>query len=189
MEQWREIKEFEGIYEVSNEGRVRSIERDVVKKTGVIQRRKGCIMQGSTEKRGYKRVSLMKNGKTYNRSKHRLVAQAFIPNPENKPEVNHIDGDKANNNKENLEWATPSENKQHAFDTGLRDNSKFMKPIACKELGIETKSIVGMAIHLNENNIIQRDVETIRGGIKAVLGGKNKHAYGFTFEYVQKETL
>jgi hypothetical protein len=72
-------------------------------------------MKPFTDKEGYMRVKLL--GKT--KKVHRLVAQAFIPNPDNKPTVNHIDGNRSNNCVENLEWATYSENKQHAYDTGL----------------------------------------------------------------------
>lgn len=82
---------------------------------------------------GYRTVCLMKNGIQYTKSIHRLIAQTFVPNPENKPEVNHINGDTKNNHYTNLEWATRSENQQHAYDTGLQkpqfgeDNAMFGK--------------------------------------------------------------
>lgn len=76
---------------------------------------------------GYICVSLIKNGKTKFTGLHRLVANAFIPNPENKPQVNHKDGNKHNNSIDNLEWATIVENIQHAFDTGLNQAKKGEK--------------------------------------------------------------
>ena len=89
-------------YKVSNYGRV-------------MQWRKRLVLKQSTNKDGYKCVRLA--GQTYR--VHRLVAMAFIPNPENKPQVNHIDGNKQNNNLNNLEWVTNQENVQHAFKIGL----------------------------------------------------------------------
>ena len=111
-EEWRDIiddvVDYGGKYQVSNFARVRSFYRGKTKiiKTDIIHT-------------GYLRVTLYKNGKTQNRYVHVLVARAFIPNPDNKPFVNHIDGNKQNNSIENLVWATPSENIQHAFETGL----------------------------------------------------------------------
>ena len=79
------------------------------------------ILKGRSLK-GYKRVALMKDGKTIDVLVHRLIAQTFLPNPENKPYINHIDGDKTNNSVSNLEWCTQKENVQHAIETGLKDD-------------------------------------------------------------------
>lgn len=99
------VKGAEGYYEVSNTGKVRSVSGG---------RRKGVELKQSTLPRGYKRVSLVKDGDKTNASIHRLVAEAFLSNPENKPCVNHIDGNPANNRLENLEWCTYSENELHS---------------------------------------------------------------------------
>lgn len=79
------------------------------------------LLEGSHDSRGYKIVSIYANGKMYSIKVHRLVAQAFIPNPDNKPTVNHRDGNKDNNKVSNLEWATHKENIDHAIETGLRN--------------------------------------------------------------------
>lgn len=105
---------------------------------------KGNEMKQTTTNRGYKRVTLSINGKEERWSVHRLVALLFVPNPEQKPQVNHIDGNKENNDASNLEWCTASENNKHAFITGLKKNlvkGKYgkdhiaSKPIVCVETG------------------------------------------------------
>lgn len=107
---WRKIEGFEK-YEVSNLGRVRSLD---YKHTGEIK-----VLRPILNRYGYLRINLYKNSKLCSRSIHRLVAQAFILNPENKQQVNHIDANKQNNIVSNLEWCTNLENMQHARDMGL----------------------------------------------------------------------
>lgn len=118
-EMWRDIPGYEGYYQVSNLGRVKSLER-MVKHGGYEYRRKERI-RSPFETAGYLCVALNKDTieKTY--QIHQLVAIAFIPNPENKPIVNHIDGNKTNNCVDNLEWVTYKENAQHAIRIGLLD--------------------------------------------------------------------
>ena len=107
---WRKIEGFEK-YEVSNLGRVRSLD---YKHTGETK-----VLRPILNRYGYLRINLYKNSKLCSRSIHRLVAQAFILNPENKQQVNHIDANKQNNIVSNLEWCTNLENMQHARDMGL----------------------------------------------------------------------
>lgn len=114
MEEWLDISSYEGIYQVSNTGKIKILPREISNGyRSYICKEK--IMKQTKNKYGYMKVSLL--NKTVNI--HRLVAKAFIPNPENKPEVNHKDGDKSNNNDWNLEWNTVSENTQHAYDNNL----------------------------------------------------------------------
>ena len=115
MEEWKDIKGYEGIYQVSNLGRIKSLERIDNSNHKV----KGKILKIIPENRGYSVVNLCKDGKCKTYKVHRLVAIAFLENPDNKPQVNHIDGNKKNNSILNLEWVTAEENINHAWDTGL----------------------------------------------------------------------
>jgi hypothetical protein len=112
---WKDIEGYEGYYQVSNKGRVMSLSREVVcnNSTRVIKER--ILNQVINKKLGYKYVMLSKDNKQKNHRVHRLVAQAFIPNPESNPQVNHIDYDKTNNNASNLEWVSQSENMLHSY--------------------------------------------------------------------------
>jgi hypothetical protein len=116
---WKPIKGFEECYEVSNMGRVKSIARTRITKGGGITNVNERILKQQIDKFGYCKVGLCKDGKHYYFKAHRLVAIAFIPNYENKPEINHKDGNKENNCVSNLEWNTSIENKRHAYETGL----------------------------------------------------------------------
>lgn len=125
-EEWREIKGYEGYYEVSNIGNIRSMERYVNSKNKSIALKKAKSINMS--KRGaYISVKLSKENKEKTFSVHRLVALMFIPNPENKLEVNHIDGNKMNNFVGNLEWCTRSENGLHSYKNGLQSGRKGSK--------------------------------------------------------------
>lgn len=116
---WKDIPGFEGRYQVSNAGQVRSVPRDVNNHTGVIHL-KGKILKQRPDFKGYMRIDLNDNfGRHKYLGVHRLVAMAFIPNPENKPQINHIDGIKNHNFVENLEWVTNQENHDHAVLNGL----------------------------------------------------------------------
>jgi len=112
---WKQVVGFEGFYEVSNFGNVRSVDRYVKHPRGSMMLRKGKPMKQSKNKHGYMDIRLGKNGIEKAYLVHRLVAMAFIENNENKPQVNHKDGVKDNNKLENIEWATRSENRYHSY--------------------------------------------------------------------------
>ena len=117
-EEWKDIEGYENLYQVSNFGRVKSLPKE--KQFGnsfYITKEK--ILENQRDKDGYLEVNLYKNKKGKHYKIHRLVAKAFILNLENKPEVNHIDGNKENNCVINLEWVSPKENINHAYDTEL----------------------------------------------------------------------
>lgn len=117
MEIWKDIDGYNGYYQVSNYGNVRSVDR-----FDGVHDRKGTIIIPSVKQNGYLQVGLRKHNTRKWFGVHRLVATHFIDNPHNKPQVNHIDGNKLNNTVENLEWVTGKENQRHATKLGLRDN-------------------------------------------------------------------
>jgi len=120
---WKDVKDYEGYYQISNLGNVKSLERyrkgrnnsKCIVKERILKETKGYCDR-------YKGVLLCNNGIKKKITIHRLVAQAFVSNLENKPCVNHLDGNKLNNNVKNLEWCTYSENDKHAYKIGLRCN-------------------------------------------------------------------
>lgn len=115
LEVWKDVVGFDEYFQVSNFGNVYS-------------KRTNKVLKQTVSRKGYSSISTRiggRNGKCYNLRIHRLVAEAFIPNPDVKDQVNHIDGDKLNNHVDNLEWNTQFENMQHAFRLGLMDLSKL----------------------------------------------------------------
>lgn len=114
---WKSVVGFEGFYEVSSYGQVRSVDRTVLS-GGFYRRRNGKLLSQAIRNKHnaiYYVVGLYKEGKSKMKLVQCLVAKAFVPNPENKPQVNHIDGNKLNNHKTNLEWNTAKENKHHSM--------------------------------------------------------------------------
>lgn len=112
-EVWRDIQGYEGKYQVSSQGRVRSLTRLITNKLGVSQLVQGRIMKATKNRRGYYIVDLCKNGTIKHYQVHRLVACAFIPNPIGLPQVNHRDENPANNCISNLEWCTAKYNNNY----------------------------------------------------------------------------
>ena len=123
--EFKDIEGYEGKYSVSSDGRVWSHQK---------YRFKGKFLTPFVSIRGYELLGMSKNKKRHTFSVHRLVAKAFIPNPNNKPEVNHKDGNKTNNHISNLEWVTSSENQIHAVESGLCNFSEKHKETA-KRIG------------------------------------------------------
>lgn len=139
---WKPVKGFEGYYEVSNLGRVRSIDRVVVDNVRNCERLlKGKILIQRDNSNGYKGVMFCKEHKLYNKYVHRLVAEAFIPNKDNLPQVNHKDEDKSNNRVDNLEWCTSFYNNEYGtrkkrwYETRIKNGT--MDP---KNIGIKVKT-------------------------------------------------
>ena len=117
MEEWRDIKGYEGKYKISSHGRVKSLPKEG-------NAYKEVMLKPLITNKGYSRVCLFKNNSRKYVSIHRLVADTFISNPYNKPQVNHIDGNKTNNKVDNLEWCNQSENELHAHKIGLKHTRK-----------------------------------------------------------------
>ena len=112
-EQWKPIEGTDGKYEVSNFGRVRT------------NGKRPGLLTLTKQKSGYRYAMIEIDGKSCNRRVHRMVAQHFLPNPDNMKEVNHKDGNKDNNHVSNLEWCTRSNNVKHSFDTGLKQPHRW----------------------------------------------------------------
>jgi hypothetical protein len=142
-EKWIEINGFDGLYSISNLGRVRAEEQTNFLNY-LIRERIKTIKSIFNTKTGYRFVCLHKDGVVSQFYVHRLVAQHFIPNPENKKHVNHINGIKSDNDVNNLEWCTQKENNQHAFRTGLNSNLgiKNRKTILTEEQVKEIKLLL-----------------------------------------------
>lgn len=167
MEEWRDIKGYEGRYQVSSHGNVRSLPR----KGEHCKRTEPIIMRLSDQKGGYKGVTLYENGERKRKLIHRLVAEAFLPNPECKPEVNHINGIRYDNNVANLEWVTTSENAIHSFVVLKRktDNKKVM----CVETGVTFDSTTEAS----------KAMGIIRTSITKCCRRKRKTAGGYHWQY------
>lgn len=118
-EVWKDINGYNGHYQISNHGNVRSFKNS---RHGISEKSK--LLSTPKLKNGYNCVGLSNNGKVTTKYIHHLVADAFIPNPKCKPQINHIDGNKENNNVSNLEWVTVSENCIHANKNGLINKAK-----------------------------------------------------------------
>lgn len=133
---WKDIENYEGLYQVSNYGRVKSLPRMYAQKHGIIE--KILKLQDSN---GYLKCQIYKNGKQKRYFLHRLMAIAFIPNPNFLPCINHIDGNKLNNKIENLEWCTRSQNVRHAYKLGLIISRKGEKHPRARLKEIDVKNI------------------------------------------------
>lgn len=181
QEIWKPIEGTDGKYEVSNTGKVRSLNYRGHGKTQELK---------PWDNGGYLRVNLSINGKKVNFLLHRLVAEAFIPNPEGKPEVNHLNGDKKKCCADNLEWSTRKENLDHADATGLREGSVIALRESNKQ---QRKAIIATNVKTGEEiyfESIQKAQRTIgTRDINRVLNGKQKKAKGYTYRYAGEEVV
>lgn len=171
MEQWKKVDGTDGRILVSDQGRVKSLLRD------------GRILKPTLDENGYLRLKITLDRKPISYKVHRMVASAFIPNPNNLPQVNHINGNKTDNSVSNLEWVTNKENAAHAIRAGLwdtviqgskRENERRKKVVtAHKDDQVMTfESVADAERHFNSRHISD------------VLKGKRQHVKGWRFSYV-----
>lgn len=165
---WKNIKRYEGLYMVSDSGKVRNV-------------RSGRILKQGISKRGYSVVVLYKQGKPHTVTCHRLVASAFIPNPHNYGDVNHIDSNRINNHVSNLEWVNRSMNLKHGFKHGDINPPDTSKPIIqCDLDGIELQefeSVKEAALKTNSDS----------SHISKVLNGRLTKTNGFKWKHKEKQ--
>lgn len=186
---WKDILGYEDIYQISNLGNVKRINYfDKQNQDKYKNQEKKLVFLNIN---GYRRVVLSKNGVNKKFMVHRLVAKAFIPNPENKPFINHKNGIKTDNRVENLEWCIPKENTQHARATGL-----FTEEMITRKRGKDNWASKKVnQFDLNNNFIKQwdcvRDVLRELGidntSIYKCCAGKKKTAGGYRWKYVEEE--
>ena len=186
MENWKDIKGYEGFYQVSNLGRVKSLARVSYNPNGTVNSHiKEKILVQNLDRGGYPNVGLCKNGKSKTMKVHRLVAMAFIENPENKSQINHKDEVKINNVVENLEWCSAQENINYGTRTTRAiqnrrsyklGNSPSAKPVFCEELN----KTFDCAIRVEE------ELGICGSSICNVCKGKQKTAGGFHWRYANE---
>lgn len=180
METYKSIEGFDG-YEISNKGNVKSLEKDLVRKSKLgkeyIYHAKEKILKCKTDKDGYKLVNIFKDGKSYTLKIHRIVAEAFIPNPNNYPIINHKDENPANNSVENLEWCNNSYNQLYG-ECGYKKALKKGKALIAYKNGVEVGRYISSYDAANT-------LGCSSGNIRAMLRGNEypKTIKGYTFKY------
>lgn len=188
-EEWKDVVNYEGYYQVSNLGRIKSLDRVIVDKNGVEMQIPSIIKKLQKSKTGYWCIELWRHNKLKYVKVHRLIADAFIPNPENKPQVNHIDSNRLNNDISNLEWCTPSENTIHAVRLGrIKSPMVGMKGLfTARNKPVIQLSISGVIL----KEFMSQTAAAIELGlsptnISACVNGKTKTCGGF--KWINKES-
>lgn len=186
---WKDIKGYEGLYQISNLGIIKSLNRAVNSRLDnegnpIMNIRKGRFLKQTINNQGYYRIILYKSSISKSYFIHKLLGIHFIDNPDNKDVVNHIDGNPSNNKLSNLEWATYSEDKQHAVNTGLihsggnNYNAKSINQYTLNGIFIKTwESMMD----------IKRDLGIDNRYVSAVCRNKQKTACGFKWKYNIKD--
>lgn len=188
--EWKPVKGYEGFYEVSDNGDARGVDREI--KTNIrnvtVRLKKGKPLSKNLKSNGYFTVDLCKDGKVKTTLVHRIVAEAFLPNPDGLRFVNHKDSDRKNNKVTNLEWVTSSENRRHGIDKGY---VKFQsKQIICIETGRIFDRPKRAVEWLNEHypERINGTLRTAAHNIGEACKGKKHSVYGFTWKYHEGST-
>lgn len=187
IEIWKDVPGFEGYYQASNTGHIRSVDRTITNSFGWTIRRKGKLLSECTDRDGYKYVCITKEGKGYR--VHRLVSFAFIPNPDNKDQVNHKDGNPANNSVSNLEWNNASENLKHSF----RQLNRPANKTALGKTGLLSGRTKPIGQYSIDGKIVKEYLFTQEAAvalgisvqcIRQCVTGRSKSAGGFKWKYL-----
>lgn len=178
-EEWLPIPGYEGYYEASSFGRVRSVDRVVAGKSNSIQNRPGHILTRRFDSKGYALVTLSKNGQSSSAKVSRLVAKAFLPNPFNFPVVNHKDENKSNDAADNLEWCTYSYNSRYGTAIARRSAKRRIPVVQLDFSGNEIA---------NYDGAICAELETgiDHSHITRCCRGKLKQTGGYVWKYANK---
>lgn len=186
MEQWKPIKGYEGCYEVSDLGNVRSVDRTVHTNIRFNKARivRGRLLKLNLKNNGYYTVDLCKDGKISSQTVHRLVAKAFLPNPDSLKVVNHINGIKTDNNVSNLEWVSYKTNHWHAREHGLltdigQHNNKLIECVETGELFESSVRAAEWLMKTKPSNIKTKDVKVVAKNIRGASTGRTPKAYGY----------
>lgn len=180
---WKDVPGYEGYYQVSNLGQVKAIERIYKQRNGLTGRDNYRTYPEQTifvetDRDGYLKVRFSKGGKQKKFFVHRLVALTFIPNPENKPEVNHKSGIKVDNCASNLEWVTTSENQQHAHDNKLYDCQRGERNGHAKLSELDVREIHALSIKGFTQESLAAKFGVKSTTISRILAGKRwRHVY------------
>lgn len=206
---WKPIKGYEGYYEVSNRGNVKSLSRQIKIRNGKDALKKEKILKLQKTKNGYLSVMLSKERTFLGFYVHRLVARAFIPNPENKPQIDHIDGSRDNNNVNNLRWCTAKENrnypiarkrvyeshkgyvpteesKRKRYESWVRNGKKMNRSLnngkskAIEQIDVISKEIIKIYPSMQE---VRRQLGYCPSNICLCCKGLRKVGYGYIWKY------
>ena len=187
---WKPIDGYKGYYEVSNLGRVRSVDRRLVDSAGRGKHFKSRILKVKTtgpKKYAYVGVGLHKCGTQKTYRLHRLVAQAFIPNPDNLPEVDHIDGDKTNNRADNLRWVTPKQNVHYMIESGRYNGrvDEMLSPDVRKNLmpKLRKRVIRDDGVEFESITVAAEALGRTRNAVGSVVGHPTRKCNGHSFKY------
>ena len=172
IDEWKPIRNFEGYY-INRNGEVKS--------TNTFKGTKEIILKGSISNKGYKIVNLMNCGKVYSRTIHKLLAQAFIPNPNNLPCINHKDGNKLNNSLDNLEWCDYGYNESEAYRLKLK--RPRLKPRKIKQLDKHSGELIRI---WNSSYSPYYELGYSASNINMCCNGKRKTANGYIWRFVDE---
>jgi hypothetical protein len=190
-EEWRDVVGYEGYYQISSQGRVRSLPTELPTSNSATRIRTPRIMRQYLDTHGYPVICLWKDAESKMFLVHRLVAEAFIPNPNNLPVIDHVDSQRNNNCVENLRWVTQEENIHHAMEIGNASYEHFYEVSQTEDVKKKRLAAVSKPVRRNDGKIYQSQIDAARdiglkscGSIRRVALGLQKECKGYTFEYI-----